>query len=185
MSDLRSRVIRLAYARPDLRPALLPLLKEAAYPRTEVKFRDRTGTLWSGIAQDIAAIMIVSDVPKNLRDRIMTSLLAGESPRFPDQALKELKRRGTIRKVVTTPAPEAPQGPSLAVARKKLDALMKAWAKDARKDWMSDNPGSDVSDVARDLALGFLYQYGVAELIAAAGMRKNLVVDMVAEQLAG
>jgi hypothetical protein len=30
MSDLRSRVIRLAHARPDLRPALLPLLKESA-----------------------------------------------------------------------------------------------------------------------------------------------------------
>lgn len=30
MSDLRSKVIRLAHARPDLRPALLPLLKESA-----------------------------------------------------------------------------------------------------------------------------------------------------------
>jgi len=30
MSDLRSRIIRLAHSRPDLRPALLPLLKESA-----------------------------------------------------------------------------------------------------------------------------------------------------------
>ena len=30
MSNLRSKVIRLAHARPELRPALLPLLKEAA-----------------------------------------------------------------------------------------------------------------------------------------------------------
>lgn len=32
MSDLRSRIIRLAHAKPELRPALLPLLKEAAAP---------------------------------------------------------------------------------------------------------------------------------------------------------
>jgi hypothetical protein len=32
MSDLRSRVIRLAHAKPELRPALLPLLKEATAP---------------------------------------------------------------------------------------------------------------------------------------------------------
>lgn len=30
-SDLRSRTIRLAHARPTLRPALLPLLKKASY----------------------------------------------------------------------------------------------------------------------------------------------------------
>ena len=30
MTDLRSKTIRLAYARPELRPVLLPLLKEAA-----------------------------------------------------------------------------------------------------------------------------------------------------------
>lgn len=30
MTDLRSKVIRLAHSRPELRPALLPLLKEAA-----------------------------------------------------------------------------------------------------------------------------------------------------------
>lgn len=36
MSDLRSKVIRLAHARPDLRPALLPLLKESA-PRVAGK----------------------------------------------------------------------------------------------------------------------------------------------------
>lgn len=185
MTSLRSKVIRLAHARPELRPALLPLLKEAAYPRTEVKFRDREG-LWSGIAQDIATIMIVSDVPKNLRDRIMDALLAGESPVIPAQAVKEMKRRKTIRKVVTTPSPApGPKGPSPSQAQKKLDALMKVWARNARKDWLSDNPGTDISDVARDLASGFVYEWGVPELIAASGMRKNLVVDMVAEQLAG
>ena len=36
MSDLRSKVIRLAHSRPDLRPALLPLLKESA-PRVAGK----------------------------------------------------------------------------------------------------------------------------------------------------
>lgn len=49
MSDLRSRVIRLAHANPELRPALLPLLKEAAAPGDEVA---RSGTAKS-IAKEI------------------------------------------------------------------------------------------------------------------------------------
>lgn len=37
MADLRSKLIRLAHAKPDLRPVLLPLLKEAAKAPAKLK----------------------------------------------------------------------------------------------------------------------------------------------------
>lgn len=44
---LRSKVIRLAHARPDLRPALLPLLKRASQGWVDVKRGDYMDQVWS------------------------------------------------------------------------------------------------------------------------------------------
>ena len=40
MTDLRSKLIRLAHAKPELRPALLPLLKTGSFPRVVKEVED-------------------------------------------------------------------------------------------------------------------------------------------------
>lgn len=60
MTDLRSKLIRLAHARPDLRPALIPLLKEAASPLDKAR---RHQLMPSAIRRKIPRIGAQESVP--------------------------------------------------------------------------------------------------------------------------
>lgn len=60
MTDLRSKLIRLAHARPDLRPALIPLLKEAASPLDKAR---RHQLMPSAIRSKIPRIGAQESVP--------------------------------------------------------------------------------------------------------------------------
>lgn len=130
MSDLRSRVIRLAHAKPELRPALLPLLKEAAAPgdSTYMKALDNLSDLaeLTENAQEIidgfnlhyASGRVAGLDPQIASEyQILTKVTEGQ--KLADQTVKAMENLVTL-------FPEEPKyAKALADARKMLEKLTK------------------------------------------------------------
>jgi len=162
-------------------------LKEAAFPRTEVVIRDREGNQYVGIAQDIAAGLIMAGIPKVRRDAFMRETLAGggRPPSVSPDTLKKLLTRGVLKKYVHQNTPSAPRAMSPSAAKSKLLDLARKWAREARSDWEANNddPEMSIEHVAPDLGQSFLWVEGVQELIEASGMNPQRVAMMAAEML--
>lgn len=130
MSDLRSRVIRLAHAKPELRPALLPLLKEATAPgdAAYMKALDNLSDLaeLTENAQEIidgfnlhyASGRVAGMDPQIASEyAILTKVIEGQ--KLADQTVKAMEN------LVKLFPEETKYAKALADARKMLDKLAK------------------------------------------------------------
>ena len=130
MSDLRSRVIRLAHAKPELRPALLPLLKEAAAPNNTayMKALDNLSDLaeLTENAQEIIdgfnlhyASGRVAGMDPQIASEYAIHTKVTEGQKLADQTVKAMEN------LVKLFPEETKYAKALADARKMLDKLTK------------------------------------------------------------
>lgn len=171
---LRSRTIRLAHEKPELRDHLLPLLKEAA--ANEVVLRTQGGG-WAIDADRLMQVMTRLGVKPPVREEIARTGMG--PPDMIAMIMRELKRYDLGRRAPIRPKKVVSPWES----KEKLFALMDTWAEEAASDWMADNPGESIESVARDLGLSFLYRPGVESLMQAAGLNRHQVAEMAADRL--
>ena len=98
MSNLRSKVIRLAYQKPELRKHLLPLVKEAKTAAKSVKYMCFT----EGVQDDISAALYRQGIEYKLYHEVMFGSYIPHIEIFADSRTisKILNRfKGEIKKV--------------------------------------------------------------------------------------
>lgn len=79
MSDLRSKLIRLAHARPDLRPALLPLV--VSTPPRVAKHQDHSlaaSKLYNAIVGEVKRSKVIKEAIRDVAENIAAEHSAGD-----------------------------------------------------------------------------------------------------------
>lgn len=85
--NLRSRVIRVAYENPDLRPILLPILREAAGPTSLQKIREAVN--------DACRFLGVEQDPTVVTGNVVTGGYITDLPPKDERMVRAEKERAT------------------------------------------------------------------------------------------